>query len=145
ACILSGTINFVAGGRNLPDPGAVIAVVPQKGQRPDEKAPVLGLRPDDPTPDDTNRGIAILHQIGGNYARADENGRFQIKVPNRGRYFVLVISREREARTSQDLTTGDLLKLSPFFDNAADLVGRQRYQLLARNVRSDEPLNVVFE
>ena len=142
ACTLSGTINFASGGRNLPDLGAAIAVIPQSKIKPDEKAPIDGLRPDDPTPDETHRGIAILRQLGGGYARADDKGHFQIKVPQRGRYLVLVISRERQLG---NVETADILKLSPFFDNAADLLGRRRYQLTAETVRGDQQLNVVFE
>jgi len=145
ACTLEGTINYASGNRNLPDPGAVIAIIPESGQRPQRKAPVSGLRPDDATPDANHHGIAILREIGGGYARTDDRGRFQVRVPDRGKYLVLVISSAREVRDLGDISTADLLKLGPFFDNAAGLLGRQQYRLTSELVRSDRQLNVLFE
>jgi hypothetical protein len=145
ACTITGTVNYVAGGRNLPDMGAVVVVVPQNELRPDEKAPIDGLRPEDPTPDETHRGIAILREFGGGYAKTDDKGRYEIRVPDRGRYHVLVISHERQARTADNIGTADILKLGPFFDNAADLLGRHRYQLTMEIVRGDKQHNVYFE
>ncbi|MDX1945806.1 MAG: hypothetical protein SFU86_10450 [Pirellulaceae bacterium] len=143
ACTLSGTVNYLSGGRTLPDLGAVVVVIPQSKLKPDEKAPIDGLRPGDPTPDETHRGVAILRELGGGYARADDKGHFAVKIPSRGRYQVLVISRERQVRTIGDLAP-DILKLSPFFDNASDLLGRQRYQLTMESLRGDQQHNVVF-
>ena len=145
ACTLEGTINYAAGNRNLPDPGAVVAVIPEGGPRPDEKALVTGLRPGDTSPAENHQGIAVLRQLGGGYARTDNRGRFQVQLPARGKYLVLVISQARQLRSLDEIETADLLKLAPFFDNAAELLGRQRYQLTMEVVRSDRQLNVVFE
>jgi hypothetical protein len=145
ACTLEGTINYASGNRNLPDQGAVIAVIPESGLRPQRKAPVSGLRPDDATPDANHHGIAILREIGGGYTRTDDRGRFQVRVPDRGKYLVLVISSAREVRDLGDISTADLLKLGPFFDNAAGLLGRQQYRLTSELVRNDRQLNVLFE
>jgi hypothetical protein len=145
ACTLEGTINYASGNRHLPDPGAVVAVIPASGVRPERKAPVSGLRPDDATPDDNHHGIAILRELGGDYARADERGRFAVRVPDRGKYLVLVVSSAREVRDLDDISTGDLVKLGPFFDNAAGLLGRHQYRLTSEVVRSDRQLNVLFE
>jgi len=145
ACTLEGTINYASGNRNLPDQGAVIAIIPESGQRPQRKAPISGLRPDDATPDANHHGIAILREIGGGYTRTDDRGRFQVRVPERGKYLVLVISSAREVRDLEDISTADLLKLGPFFDNAAGLLGRQQYRLTSEIVRNDRQLNVLFE
>jgi hypothetical protein len=145
ACVIEGTINYAAGNRSLADEGAVVAVIPQNEQRPDEKAPAIGLRPEDSTPGENNRGVAILRELGGGYGRTDQRGRFQVRVPDRGKYLVLVISRSRQVQSLDEISTEDLLKLGPYFDNAADLLGRQRYQLTQEVVRGDRRLNVVFE
>lgn len=145
ACTLEGTIHYASGNRRLPDPGAVVAVIPDRGVRPDEKAPIDGLRPDDRAPEETHRGLAILRELGGSYSRADERGRFQVQLPDRGKYLVLVISNSRSLESLDDIQTADLLKLGPFFDNAAELLGRRRYQLTMETVRGDRQLNVVFE
>jgi hypothetical protein len=145
ACVIEGTINYSAGNRNLPDSGAVIAVVPQRGIRPDERAPIDGLRPSDGAPGPNHRGLAILRELGGAYARTDGQGRFSVQVPDRGKYLVLAISQARELESLDELSTSDIVKLSPYFTNAADLVGKQRYQLTQMTVRGDERLSVLFE
>jgi hypothetical protein len=145
ACLIEGTINYAAGNRNLADEGAVIAIIPQNQEKPDEKAPAIGLRPEDTTPGENDRGVAILRQLGGGYARTDTRGRFQVRLPDRGKYLVLVISRARQLQSLDEISTEDLLKLGPYFDNAADLLGRQRYQLTQQVVRGDQRVNVVFD
>jgi hypothetical protein len=144
ACVLEGTINYAAGNRNLADAGAVVAVIPHDKQRPDEKAPAIGLRPEDTPPGEQGRGVAILRELGGAYARTDDRGRFQVRLPDRGKYLVLVISGSRQQRASE-IDTKDVLSLSPYFDNAADLLGQQRYQLTQEVVRGDRRLDVIFE
>ena len=63
----------------------------------------------------------------------------------RGKYLVLAISQARELESLDDLSTSDIVKLSPYFTNAADLVGKQRYQLTQMTVRGDERLSVLFD
>lgn len=145
ACLITGSITYASGPRQLPDEGAVIAVIPQTANRPDEKAPIAGLRPGDPTPDADHRGIAILRELGGGYTRADAGGRFQIRVPDRGRYLVLVISHDKQARSADEINTADILKLGPYFANAADLLGDRRYQLTQESLRGDKQLSIAFQ
>jgi hypothetical protein len=145
ACVISGSVTYASGPRQLPDEGAVIALLPQSQARPDEKAPVAGLRPDDPTPGDTHRGIAILKSVGGGYARADANGRFQLQVPDRGRYLLLVVSNHSQLRSIEEIQTGDILKLGPYFDNAADLLGNHSYKLTPRSIGGDDEIPVAFD
>ena len=63
----------------------------------------------------------------------------------RGKYLVLVVSSARDVDDLEDISTADLVKLGPFFDNAAGLLGRHQYRLTSEIVRSDRQLNVVFE
>jgi hypothetical protein len=145
ACVISGSVTYAAGTRNLPDEGAVVAIVPQAAERPDEKAPIEGLRPGDPTPDAAHPGVAVLRGLGGGYARADAAGQFELRVPDRGTYLVLVVSREKRARSADEMETTDLLRLGPYFKNAADLLAGHRYQLTLEPIRGDRHLNVAFE
>jgi hypothetical protein len=145
ACVIRGSVTYASGPRQLPDEGAVIAVLPQSQAKPDERAPVAGLRPEDPTPGDTNRGIAVLRDLGGAYTRTDANGRFELQVPNRGRYLVLVVSNRSLLRSVEQIQTGDILKIAPYFDDAADLLGNHRYQLTPESFQGDQDFPVVFE
>jgi hypothetical protein len=145
ACLITGSVTYSSGVRNLPDEGAVIAVLPQSQARLEEKAPVQGLRPGDPTPDEAHSGISILREAGGAYARADANGRFELRLPDGGRYLVLVISNQKQLRSLDEIKTADILKIGPYFSNAADLVGNRRYQLTMEQVRGDRTIDVAFE
>ena len=145
ACLISGSVTYASGTRNLPDEGAVVAIVPQSAERPDEKATIEGLRPGDPTPDAAHSGVAVLRGLGGGYARADAAGQFELRVPDRGTYLVLVVSREKRARSADEIQTADLLQLGPYFKNAADLLAGHRYQLTMEPIRGDRHLHVAFE
>jgi hypothetical protein len=142
-CVVTGSVMYAAGTRQRPDDGAVIVILPQAAEKPDEKAPVQGLRPGDPSPGENNRGIAILRAAGGDYARADANGRFQLKLPDRGRYLVVAISNQ-QSRTRDDIAA-DILKIGAYFDNAADLLGNHQFQIKPEQFRGDRELSLVFE
>lgn len=145
ACTVTGTISYISGNRVLPDEGAVIILLPQNNEKPEERATAAGLRPDDPPPPESHQGLAVLRQLGAGYARADDNGHFEIQLPDRGRYLMLVISQARQLKTAADIDTQDILKIGPFFDNAADLIGKQRYKLKAESIRRSTPINVEFD
>jgi len=144
ACVISGSVTYASGPRQLPDEGAVVAILPQSQGRPDEKAPSVGLRPGDPLPTADHRGLSIIRELGGAYTRADAGGRFQIQVPATGRYLVLVISREKQSRSPDDINTADIVKLGPYFKDAADLLGDRRYQLTQETLRGDKQIQVAF-
>jgi hypothetical protein len=142
---VEGTVHYLSANRRSPDEGAAILIVPQHGAKPEEKAPAVGLRPEDPPPDEATPGIAILRRIGGGYARADEKGHFHIRLPDRGRYWVLVISQARQLKSANQVSTQDIRTHVPFFDNGADLIGKQRYKMTSESVRGDRQFNVVFD
>ena len=144
ACSIDGSVTFAAGSRHLPDAGAVVIVLPLGKPRLDERAPVLGLRPGDPPPENSHRGLAILRQLGGGYTRADANGRFNLQVPSRGRYLVLVISHDKRARFADEVQTADILRIGRFFSDAAGLIGDRRYQLTEESIEGDRQLTVLF-
>jgi len=144
-CSIDGSVTFAAGSRQLPDAGAVVIVLPLGKPRADERAPAFGLRPGDPPPETSHRGLAILRQLGGGYTRADANGRFNIQVPSRGRYLVLVISHEKRARSADEVQTADILKIGRFFSDAASLIGDRRYQITEESIAGDRQLAVLFD
>lgn len=141
---LSGTVSVARGSRDVPDTSAVVVVLPQTEQL-DERAPWPGMGPKDPPPEATHRGLEIIRTIGGSYARTDEQGRFDVELPNRGKYFVLVLSAEARRRASTVPPTEDVLKMGRYFEEAADFLGQNRYQLTLETLRSDKRLNVVFD
>ena len=145
ACAISGSVTFASGSRELPDAGAVIFVLPFITKRLDERAPIAGLRPGDPPPEASHRGLAIIEQLGGGYARADANGRFRIQVAGRRRYLVLVISHGHKARSVEDVKTGEILKIGRFFSDATDLIGDRSYLLTEESLSGDRQYSVTFD
>lgn len=145
ASVVSGTVSYVSGNRVFPDEGAVIILLPQNNQKPEERAMVAGLRPGDPPPGELHRGLAVLRQLGAGYARADDKGHYSVQLPDRGRYLMLVISQARQLKSAADIQTQDILKIGPYFDNGADLIGKQRYRLTTESIRGNRQINVEFD
>src|SRR5262245_53966413 len=142
---VTGSVMYASGPRQKADVGAVVVAIPITPHRPTEKAPVAALRPGDSSPDAESKGEAILRQLGGGYARADANGQFDLDVPSRGRYLLLIISREKQSRSSSAAKAADITRLAPFFDNAAGLIGDHRYRLMQEVIRGNRQLAIVFD
>jgi len=142
-CFLRGTIALGNGGdETTPDEGAVAIVVPQ-GVRPEQKADIEGLRPQDVPPDENHPGLRAIRSIGGDYARADENGNFELRVPDTGEYYLLIISANRFT-SDDDQPKNVLAQIGRFFTLAPDLFGGNEYRWQQEPVRRDRELNVVF-
>jgi hypothetical protein len=143
-CTITGTVTYAAGPRRLVDEGAAIVLLPETAQRPDEKAPVRGLRPGDPPVEEDHRGLSIIRHSRGAYARSNVNGRFQIEAPSRGRYLLLVISKERRRRLDSEPARADLVRLGRWFDDPATLLGDRQYRLIEETIRGDRQFTIEF-
>jgi hypothetical protein len=143
ACLLSGTVSYVRDeGATLSDAGAVAIVLPQ-ANRPEGKSTLDGLRPKDPAPTASHPGLQAIRSLGGNYARADEAGRFRLRVPDTGKYYVLVISAHRAGRPASP-PRHVLAELGRFFVLVPDLFAGADYRWREENVQGDCELNIVF-
>lgn len=145
ACQITGAVMYVLGPRRRPDVGAVVILLPQSPKPPETKVPVAGLRPVDPAPPPDAEGITTLRRLGGAYARADANGRFELEIPSQGRYLVLAISNERRSTAFKNAPASDIAKLAPFFDSPIALLAGRRYKIMAELIGSDRDLNVEFD
>ncbi|MBL7038045.1 MAG: hypothetical protein ISR77_05410 [Pirellulaceae bacterium] len=148
-CFISGKIALGNGGdTSTPDEGAVAIVVP-KNEHPEQKADIDGLRPQDPQPDEEHPGLQAIRSIGGDYTRADENGRFRLRVRDKGEYFLFVISANRTR--SDDMQPNDLAQIGRFFQlisqltpDLPDLLGGNDYRWQEETIRRDRELNFLF-
>lgn len=144
-CYLTGVVQQqTRGGRTVADGGAVVIVVPQD-QRPQDKAPIEGLRPDDPLPDAAQPSLARIKAIGGDYARADDQGYFKLRVPDHGEYFLLVVSRHVQRPSSRRLDPVHLAQMGRYFLPAPDLVGDREYRWTAESIKRDKQYTITFE
>jgi predicted Zn finger-like uncharacterized protein len=126
----------------LPDQGAAAIVLPHQA-RPEAKLEIVGLRPQDTQLPDDHPTLRAIRSMGGDYARADAEGRFQLQVADRGHYYVLVISATRRHRETE-LPKAILAQVGRYFRLAPDLFGSHDYRWQTETVRGDRQLNFAF-
>jgi hypothetical protein len=142
-CALQVTVSFRHRDKaTVPDVGAVAIVLPQSNP-PDSKIALDGLRPQEPRPADAHPGLAVIRSLGGNYARADEQGRVQLHVSGAGRYYVLVISAHQASRQAVP-PRHVLAELGRFFLLAPDLFAGQDYRWREETLDGEREVNIVF-
>lgn len=146
-CNVGGHVRYLTqNGAEIPDEGTVVIIVPQD-QQPSaaQRAPVEGLRPSDPVPQDNHPALQAIRMLGGAYTRTDENGAFDLRLPAAGQYYVLVLSRNRYREPNEDPVRADLAQIGGYFLPATELLGDHRYQWKSVLVRADQDLgDVVF-
>jgi len=145
ACVIKGKLAYRDDGNDVPDEGAVIIVLPQDA-RPDPtaKVPVDTLRPDVTPPAEDDLALRQIRELGGEYTRANEDGEYELRVPDRGAYFVLFLSRNARLDDNEHPEPGDLAQMGRYFLPPAQLIGTNRYQWRDETVRRDRTLNTLF-
>lgn len=126
-----------------PDVGSVIILLPV-ATRPDEKASASELAPDAPKPVPDHAALAMIRSLGGDYARADAQGRYRVRAASTGRYFLLVISNQTRRPENEYPAANDLARLGRYFVPATELLGSHRYELKELRLWEDRHVNVTF-
>lgn len=146
SCVLSGNVSYAtAGGSNLPDDGSVVIVFPtEQRPAPTGKAPIEGLRPGDPMPRGDSDNLRIIQSIGGAYTRADNEGGYQLTLPDTGRYFVLIVSKNRYRTEGEELDKADIAQLGRYVQPPTELLGESKYAWREVNIRANESLDLTF-
>ena len=143
-CEIRGTVAYLGqGGREIPDNGAVIIVMP-KDRRPDQRADVAGLMPQDAMPNDDHQALRMLREIEGSYTRTDAEGRFHAAVPDIGDYYILVVSRASDRTPAQQIPNRVIEELGRYFHPAYDLLGDKKYDWQVYRIKADRTLKVVL-
>jgi hypothetical protein len=125
---LAGNINYnVSIGPPAPDAGAVIIALPV--QPPLHKLKAKGLRPDDPLDPVHEDALSQIETSGGGYARANDQGAYDLVVPAAGNYHVLVISRHTMRPPDKHLPDAELTLLAPYFEVVTDVLGSHQYTI----------------
>ncbi len=142
-CLLTGLVAIEdAPGETTPDGGAAVVIVP-RDLHPEQQAAMRGLRPQDPPPDPDHTGLQTVYGLGGDYARTDAAGRFQLRVPNRGHYFLLVISAHA-GQDDREQPKATLAQIGRFFQLAPNLFEGHAIRWQEEDVQRDRQLNIVF-
>jgi phage FluMu protein Com len=139
-CSVSGVVKVMDGVTQKADDGAVVFLLPHNTRNIDERAPVAGFRANDSVPEGNHRGSLILQQMGAGHARTDKDGKYKITVPRPGKYYLLVISR----KTGAGADVGKQ-QIARFFENANDLLGKQKYYFSEERLADGRKLDVSFE
>jgi phage FluMu protein Com len=145
-CQLSGEVVYATGGgRNLPDDGSIVLVLPQDQRpAPTGKAPIEGLRPGDPLPLGESENLRIIQSIGGAYARTDNAGRFQLTLPDHGQYFVLIVSKNKYRAPGEERDKADIAQLGNYVLTPTELLGESKYEWRVVTIRKNESLDLTF-
>ena len=122
-------------GQIAGDADAVVIALPAE-KWPEKGFSVKGIRPQDPTPAESHKGVRRIIEFGGAYARAKESGNFDFLLPDQGSYRLLVISRHASRERGSDLDEVDLGEIQEYFPLAEQLIGRSKYRWSTEQIAS---------
>jgi hypothetical protein len=147
--MIEGNLFFNPGTGEIAFDENAVAIALPEGRIPDaeKKIPIRGIRPDDPRLADgeNNKSIRMIRELGGAYARADDEGDFSMIVPEQGTYHVLIISANADRPRGVEVDELELLEMAEYFSLPAHLIGQSKYRWESKdfNIGTD-PIEVDF-
>jgi hypothetical protein len=112
--------------------------------RPEQKAAVASFLPGGALVDASDPAVLALREIGGDFTRADGQGRFRLVVPRPGSYFLLIISAHRNRPAGERAAPQDLAELGRYVESAPELLGQKQYRWIRRRFDESEDVSHVF-
>jgi hypothetical protein len=123
---------------SLPDSGARILVLPAQ-RKGEAKLSVAGFRVSD-SASDFRVAKAVMKELGGAVAIADEKGNYELPLSTAGDYRILVLSHY-QARDAEEPIDPELVTLlATYFDRPNQLLGRLRYESIDLRYKGDAPI-----
>ena len=124
-CRISGMVSFMRNGRQVPDTGAVVLLLPKRVGPEKRLAPGLVMPNtfvalDNPT-------IEGIHNSGGAAVRADAAGKFDLLVDQGRDYRLLVLSRNRKSQ-GKELSEAQQMVVEKWFAPAEKLIRDNDFQ-----------------
>lgn len=111
---------------------------------PAEKLPAAGLRAGEAEDSHWAPLANPLAAFGGALARANDEGDFQLVVPQPGDYYLLIVSRHAKRPAAKGIDKEELSRLAFFIADGAGLIGPDKYVLIRRLSGVPAPLNQDF-
>lgn len=140
ATALQGQVTYTTEkGESRPDVGARVLVFPDVREGAG-KLPVVGFLAGAGDAD-ARLSKASLRALGGDYAVADADGKYEISLPAAGAYRVLIVSRYQEQVDSPVLETTLRKLLDEYFDRPNRLVGQGKYHFGSVRFDGQSPTN----
>jgi hypothetical protein len=139
---VTGSVHYRdAQGQRQPDVGSLLCILPA-GQQPEQqwRAEAWEHLQQEAAGAVDQAVTAELKALGGDWTRADAQGRYRLRVPAGGHYFLLVISRHAQREPDSSLKRRDLAEIGRYFLPPTALLDQQDYQWQKLLVRQDKQL-----
>lgn len=117
--VLSGNVYFGDGNYRRADEGAVVIILPTD-QKPLDRPSPENLRPEQFVPLD-NPAIDMIRRMGGAVVRADRDGNYQARLDNQKSYWILAVSKNKGAGSSE-IAKSVRAEIGAFFFPIEDLI-----------------------
>lgn len=141
---LTGQVTY--GGDHQVDAGAVVVVLPHdRRPEPESRLDVAGLRPSDPAPLDDHPTLRALRALGGELSRTNAQGAYQVRLPQTGRYYVLIISRRGVRGENDRVEVTDMAQMGRYFASATELLEDRRYLWRTMTLTGSDMFDADFE
>ena len=125
-------------GASLPDAAAIIIALPAD-KKPAHKIAARGLRAGDDDDLDASPSAEALRTIGAAVVRSNDSGQFELVVQRPGDYSLLIISHHASRPEGSTIALADAEELSQYFASPKELIGQQRYALIAMRLAGAPP------
>jgi len=150
---ITGKVEYATnGGITTGDDQCVIFLLPAL-ERPNTKISIEGLRPSDPRPDDSHPSVQRIKELGGDFAKTDIHGNFELKLlkdKKKKRFYLLAVAgytvRKRDIPSTERAQIGNYF--APGFSDTLLLDNnqneRREYVWKKLSVVDDEIENIEF-
>ena len=125
-------------GASLPDAGATLIALPSD-KKVAHKIAARGLRAGDDDDLDAAPSAEALRAIGAAVVRSNKSGQFELIVQQPGDYSILIISHHASRPEGSTIALADAEALSQYFASPKELIGQQRYALIAKRFAGAPP------
>ncbi len=143
SCVVTGSVGYSAADQVRPDEGSIVLLLPVT-RRPDEKIAAHDLVPGtDPLAED-HPAKAVLHSLGGDYARVDRHGKYRVRSGTAGRFVLLIVSSHSVRADDDHPTANQLAQLGRYVSPPTEMLDRHRYHWTELLLRDDQQVDVTF-
>jgi hypothetical protein len=144
--LLTGRVTYQNSlGQKLPDEGAVVLALSAGRSVPRAERPSLvGLGSTNLPLDENDPVLTTIRNLGGGYARADDQGRVELTV-RPGEYVIVWVSRAVVRPQNENPRPEDLNALGALVRDADQLVGDRQYVMDSMELDSGASLDRHFE
>lgn len=139
--LITGQLQWEGQTKQISDRGAVVIAIPQDF-KPTQKLPGDKVGPSQPVPSRDSQLVSSLEDWGGDYARTNETGEFELFLLP-GAYQLLFVSGQSKRPTAAPPDRDDLAAIGQFFTLPHEIIGPQRYHWTSEEL--DEKSRLLHE